>query len=128
MSNSPIPAQPAASSPLRQRLRDSLRTAMKSRDRLAVGALRSTLAAIDNAEAVEVAGPGRGLAIEQSPVGAGAADVARITLTEAQVEQIVRTEATAREAAARDYDTAGKAERADLLRAEAQLLLAQLNV
>jgi uncharacterized protein YqeY len=59
-------------------------------------------------------------------MGAGAADVARRTLTEAHVEQIVRAEAASREAAARDYDTAGKPERAELLRAEARVLLAHL--
>jgi uncharacterized protein YqeY len=125
MSITPVPAEP--DSTLRQRLREALRTAMKSRDRRTVGVLRSTLAAIDNAEAVEVAGAmGSGLAIEQSPVGAGAADVARRTLTEVQVEQIVHAEAEAREAAARDYDTAGKTERAEQLRAEADVLLTHL--
>ena len=39
--------------PLRQNLRDALTTAIKSRDRVAVAALRSALAAIDNAEAVD---------------------------------------------------------------------------
>ena len=128
MSTRPIPAQPAPNSALRQRLRDALRTAMKSGDRRAVGVLRSTLSAIDNAEAVEVAGPvGHGPAIEQSPVGAGAADVARHTLTEAEVEQIVRAEAAARVAAAAEYDAAGAAEHADRLRAEAELLLAHVE-
>jgi uncharacterized protein YqeY len=125
MSIRPVPAEP--DSTLRQRLREALRTAMKSGDRRMVGVLRSTLAAIDNAEAVEVTGPvGSGLAIEQSPAGAGAADVARRTLTEAQVEQIVHAEAEAREAAARDYDTAGRSERAEQLRVEAGILLTHL--
>jgi uncharacterized protein YqeY len=127
MSTAPIPAQPGPDGALRQRLRTALRAAMKAGDRRTVSALRSTLAAIDNAEAVEVAGPaGSGQAIEQSPVGAGAADVARRTLTEAEVEQIVHAEAEARDAAARDYDTAGKTERAEQLRAEAGMLLAHL--
>src|SRR5919198_2611954 len=111
-----------SNSTLRQRLRDALRTAMKSRDRSAVAALRTTLAAIDNAEAVESSAADRASAIELSPVGAGVADVARRTLTEAQVEQIVRGEVAAREAAARDYDAAGAPERAESLRAEARLL------
>lgn len=112
---------------LRARLREALLTAMKSRDRVALGALRPTLAAIDNAEAVE-ADSGQGLAIEQTPVGVGAADVARRTLTEAEVEQIVRDEATAREDAARDYDAAGSTERAERLRAEARVLSEVLPV
>jgi uncharacterized protein YqeY len=116
--------QPA---PLRQRLRAALPAAMKARDRTAVAALRSTLAAIDNAEAVD-GGPsaGRGLAIEQSPVGVGAAEVARRVLTEAEVERIVRAEVAEREAAARDYDQAGRPEHAEQLRAEAEALSAHL--
>lgn len=112
---------------MRRRLRDALLTAMKSRDRLSVAVLRSALAAIDNAEAVETpASAGRGGAIEASPVGAGVADVARRALTEAEVEGIVRAEVAARESAARDYDAAGRSERAESLRAEAGVLVAHL--
>ncbi|TML43448.1 MAG: hypothetical protein E6G27_01660 [Actinobacteria bacterium] len=39
--------------PLRVRLRQALTTARKARDAVAVSVLRSTLAAIDNAEAVD---------------------------------------------------------------------------
>jgi uncharacterized protein YqeY len=128
MSTQSVPPQSAPNSTLQQRLRAALRTAMKSGDRRTVGVLRATLAAIENAGAVEVTGPvGDGPAIEQSPVGAGAADVARRSLTEAEVEQIVRAEAAAREAAAREYDTAGAPEHAARLRAEAEILQAHLN-
>src|SRR5262249_57611548 len=90
---------------VRQRLREALRAAMKARDRLAVAALRSTLAAIDNAEAVDraVSADDR-LAIEQTPVGVGAAEARRRVLTETDVERIVRAEVAERTAAARDYD------------------------
>src|SRR5436305_15289487 len=99
--------------PLRQRLRNALPVAMKARDQLAVGALRATLAAIDNAEAVDHAQTVQGgLAIERSPVGVGAAEVARRVLTGAQVEEIVRAEVAEREAAARQYERAGRADRA----------------
>ncbi|MFL6056537.1 MAG: GatB/YqeY domain-containing protein [Actinoallomurus sp.] len=114
--------------PLRQRLREALRAAMKTGDRTAVAALRSTLAAIDNAEAVD--GPASahgGLAIEQSPVGVGAADVERRVLTEEQVAGIVRAEVAEREAAARDYERAGRPERAERLRSEAAVLSAHLT-
>jgi uncharacterized protein YqeY len=123
-----VPAEPAASPagpavPLRQRLRGALAVAMKARDRVAVTVLRSTLAAIDNAEAVDrSAWTGEGLAIGQIPVGAGAAEVERRVLTEPQVEQIVRAELAEREAAARDYDQAGQRERARQLRSEASFL------
>jgi uncharacterized protein YqeY len=100
---------------------------MKARDRVAVAALRSTLAALDNAEAVDrPASVDESLAIERIPVGLGAAEVARRVLTEAQMEQIVRAEVAEREAAARDYDQSGRPERAEQLRSEARVISAQL--
>ena len=113
--------------PLRERLRAALPAALKARDRVAVAALRSTLAAIDNAEAVDRAPDvDRNLGIERLPVGVGAAEVPRRVLTEAQVEGIVRAELAEREAAARDYERAGRPERADQLRGEAGVLAAHL--
>jgi uncharacterized protein len=94
---------------------------MRSRDPVALAALRSTLSAIDNAEAVGGA-PVRGLAIERSPVGVGAAEVARRILTPEQVEEIVRVEIAEREAAAGEYERADRSERAGQLRAEAAVL------
>ncbi len=122
-----VTRRPEPGAPLRQRLREALTVAMKARDRVAVAALRSTLAAIDNAEAVDrPASVDARLAIERIPVGVGAAEVARRVLTEAQVEQIVRAEVAEREAAARDYDGAGRPDRAETLRGEAGVLAAHL--
>jgi uncharacterized protein YqeY len=124
---SPVPAT-EPEPPLRQRLRTALPAAMKAGDRLAVSALRATLAALDNAEAVDrTPTADRSLAIEQSPVGVGAAEVARRVLTSADVEHIVRTEVAEREAAAREYDRVGRSERADQLRGEARVLSAHLD-
>jgi uncharacterized protein YqeY len=96
---------------------------MKSRDRAAVSALRATLAAIDNAEAVVVDdGVRRSLAIEDTPVGAGAAEAERRVLTEEDVERIIQTEVAERETAAVEYEKAGHADRAAQLRAEAHVL------
>ena len=112
---------------LRQRLRAALPAAMKSRDRAATSALRATLAAIDNAEAVAPAGGEvRGQAIEQVAIGLGATEVARRALTDVEVEEIVRAELAEREAAADDYDRAGRADRAEQLRSEARALAAHL--
>lgn len=87
---------------LRPRMRQALPEAMRARDKAAVSALRSTLAALDNAEAVpldESATPGP--AIEQTPTGAGATEAARRELSEHTVAGIVRAEAEERlEAAA----------------------------
>lgn len=106
------------------RLREALPVAMKARDRVAVAALRSALAAIGNAEAVEVDSPAG--AIEASPVGVGAAEAVRRVLGDADVVEIVRGEVAAREASARAYEAAGRADRAELLRAEARVLSAYL--
>jgi uncharacterized protein len=110
---------------LRQRLREALPAAMKARDRVAVAALRSALAAIDNAEAVGGT-PTKGLAIERSPVGVGAAELPRRELTPAQVEEIVRAEMAEREAAALAYDRAGHTDRAGQLRGEIGVLATYL--
>jgi hypothetical protein len=59
-------------------------------------------------------------------IGVGAAEVERRVLTEAQVEHIVRAEMAEREAAARDYDRAGRPEHAERLRYEAGVLSAHL--
>ena len=111
---------------LRGRLRGALPAAMKARDGAAVAALRSALAAIDNAEAVEPA-PGRspGAAghadLAGTVAGLGAAEVERRHLQEAEVEQIVQTEVADRRAAADAYERAGR------LRAEADVLSSHLG-
>ncbi|PYC87503.1 hypothetical protein C7C46_04050 [Streptomyces tateyamensis] len=106
-----------------ERLRGGLRVAMKQRDRMAVGVLRTALAAVENAGAVDSAAVVVGSsAIEATPVGAGATEVARRELTAAQVVEIVRGEQSEREAAAAALEQVGQLERAELLRAEARLL------
>jgi uncharacterized protein YqeY len=120
-----ITPEPAV--PLRERLRAALPVAMKARDRVAVTVLRSTLAALDNAEAVDrPAATDQRLAIEQVPVGVGAAEVERLALAPEQVESIVRAELAERETAAREYEVAGRPERAEQLRSEAAVLAAHL--
>ena len=112
----------------RERMRAALPVAMKARDAVAVAALRATLGAIDNAEAVErPAGAERGQAIEQSAVGVGAAEADRRVLTDADVAGIVRDAVAEREDAARGYDEAGRPDRAQRLRAEAEVLSAYLD-
>lgn len=121
MSTDPIARVP----PLRERLRAALPDAMKRRDRCATAALRSVLAAIDNAEAVAIddlsAGP-----VEASALGPGAAEVPRRELTESDIERIVRVEVGERHAAAGEFDARGRADRVAALRAEAAVLEAFL--
>lgn len=107
--------------PLRERMRAALSVAMKSRDRQAITALRSTLGAIDNAEAVDV-GEQRAGAVETSAVGLGVAEVARRELTEDDIEQIVRAEIADRSTTADEYDRLGRAAQAEDLRVQAKAL------
>ena len=112
---------------LRDRLRAALPTAMKSRDKTAVAALRSALAALDNAEAVKTdERTAKGQAVEQVAIGAGTTEVDRRVLTEPEVTALVRHEVTERENAAADYESAGRGDRATQLRAEAEVLTAHL--
>lgn len=99
---------------------------MKARDAVAVSALRSALAAIDNAEAVDAAPappPGAGHPDIGGSVGSlWAAEVERRTLTDAEVEETVRAEVAERLVAARDYERLGHREHAERLRGEADVL------
>ncbi|MDG4825936.1 hypothetical protein O7635_29155 [Asanoa sp. WMMD1127] len=108
---------------LRDRLRRTLRDALRARDAVAAGALRSAIAAIDNAEAVD-AGPDRFGTEPLGVPGVGAAEVARRPLDGAEVQRIVRAEAADRLAAAAHYELAGRSDAAARMRAGAELLTA----
>lgn len=116
----------------RERLRLALREALRARDAVAVSALRTALSAIDNASAVPV-GPAPAAAGTGGPhvagavAGLGAGEADRRWLTEPEVEQIVRAEVAERQAAARDYDQAGRSDQADRLRREASVLISALG-
>lgn len=59
--------------------------------------------------------------------GVGATEVERRSLSQAQMEQIVRTEIADRETAATGYEHAGQLGPAERLRAEAKVLRSHLN-
>ncbi|MDN3263150.1 hypothetical protein QWJ26_25715 [Streptomyces sp. CSDS2] len=101
---------------------------MRARDKAAVSALRSTLAALDNAEAVPVSEAElRGVALELSPAGAGTTEAARRELSEREVIHVVRAEAGERLEAAARLTAPAHADRAARLRAEAAVLLGFLD-
>ena len=101
---------------------------MRARDKATVNALRTTLAALDNAEAVPVdEAEMRGLALEQSPVGVGVTEAARRELSECGVADIVRAEATERLEAAAQLTAPAHGDRVAQLRAEAAGLLRFLD-
>ncbi|WP_030542476.1 hypothetical protein [Streptomyces albus] len=101
---------------------------MRARDKAAVSALRTTLAALDNAEAVPVGEAAlRGGSLEESPVGAGTTEAVRRELSEGGVVDVVRAEAAERLAAAAQLTAPAQADRAARLRAEAAVLLRFLD-
>jgi len=113
---------------LRLRMRQALPEAMRARDKAAVSALRTTLAALDNAEAVPLDETGtHGPAIEQSPTGAGTTEAPRRELSEHEMAGIVRTEADERLEAAARLTSPTHTARATRLRAEAEVLLHLLD-
>jgi uncharacterized protein YqeY len=118
-------------SAVRQRLQTALGAALKGRDKIAASALRSALAAIDNASAVPAAsapaastgGPHFAGAI----AGLGAAEAERRYLSEAEIEEIVRTEVAERQTAALTYEQTGHPDQAERLRQQAQVLTAAIG-
>jgi uncharacterized protein YqeY len=121
--------EPMTASPLRAALRDALTVAMKDRDRVATSALRSALAAIDNAEAVDVslAPPEQPAVIAGGVVGLGAGEVTRRTITDDDVRAILRDAISEREAAAAQYDELSRHDDASRLRTEASVLAALVD-
>jgi uncharacterized protein YqeY len=108
----------------RTMLRRSLLSARKDRDGARTSALRSALAAIDNAETVadvELEAPSSGT-IAGGVVGLGAADVVRLRLSDQQIRELVSAEVDERLAAADEFTAGGHAERAVTLREEAAVL------
>jgi hypothetical protein len=113
-----------------ERLRAVLAEALASRDATAVRAVRSALAAIGNAEAVDRTDSPTTLSTSEHFAGAasgiGSADVPRRVLSETETRAIVRAEITDRHAAAQQYDALGRGDEATRLRSEAHLLAAVL--
>ena len=106
-------------------MRRDLMVAMKQKDAVAVGALRSAMAAIANAEAVPVddAATAEGDAhVAGSRLGVAAADTARRELTTAHVAEVIEGEIAERVAAAQQYEELGRDDDARRLGAEVAVL------
>ena len=108
---------------LRDRLAAALPAAMKARDKDGVAALRSALAAIENAAAQPPQDAKLGLPAK----GLGVTEVARREQDEAEIERIVRAEIAERLTAADEYNGLGLSDQADRLRAGARSLAAHLD-
>jgi uncharacterized protein len=115
---------------MRELLARELRQALRGRDKAAVAALRSALAAIGNAEAVPASqpnppGPGAG-PIAGAVAGLGASEAARRKLSDDEVAGILRAEIADRLTAAGQYREGGHDARASQLQREADVLSAVL--
>jgi len=111
---------------VRGRLRQALGAALRDRDPVAASALRSALAAIDNAEAVPApqaaATPAGSAHIAGGAAGLGAGEAPRRRLSASAAAAIVEAEIAERRAAAAEYEHAGHGDRAGRLRHEADIL------
>lgn len=105
-------------------LRGAMKEAMRRRDGHAVAALRETLAAIDNAEAVaapKVTATGEGR-IAGATAGLGAGEAQRRQLRPKDVAEVVNREIEERREAAATYEKLGRSEEASRLREQIRLL------
>lgn len=105
-------------------LRGAMKDAMRRREGHAVAALRETLAAIDNAEAVaprpvSTAGDGP---IAGAASGLGAGEENRRALSPEEVGAIVARELQERREAATTYEKLGRTAEAERLREQVELL------
>ena len=124
-----------SASALVARLRTALTAALGSRDRAAAAAVRSALAAVSNAEAVDPVTKVRPVAAAAAASehfagarsGLGAGDVPRRQLTAADITQIVLAEIAERQSAASEYERLGHDGQAERLRREADILAAVLG-
>lgn len=105
---------------LEERLKTDLRRALRARDRAAVTALRTAVAAIDNAGSVGLPEDDR------APVVGRAADVPRRELTEEEVVVLLRHEVHELSAGIAAAERHGNGERAGALRARRTVLAAYI--
>jgi uncharacterized protein len=115
---------------LRAALRRGLVRAMRARDTDAVAALRTAVAALDNAQAVPVTepDPARGGAhVAAARTGLGAAEVPRRSLGPAAADAVLRALVGEQADAAAALEALGRAEAAGRLRGQASLLSGYLR-
>lgn len=122
---------------LRAALRQDLASAMKAREPEAVAALRTAIAAIDNAEAVPIPAAGARQAVGPQTgtsshfagarAGVGATEAARRELGSGDIRAVLDGLIAGYAREADGYDALGQAEAARRLRNQARLLTAYLS-
>ena len=130
MTPEPAAGHADAAKELRAALRHGLTTALKARDTDALAALRTAIAAIDNAEAVPVpdtSAPTTNAHIAGSHSGLGAAEAARQQLSASELRDILAGQIAEHTREADRYDALGQADAAERLRRQAHTLTAYLR-
>jgi uncharacterized protein YqeY len=107
-----------SAAPFKDRLRADLKAAMQARDSGKAALLRTLIAALDNAEAVEVEQTG----YLSRQFGDPSGEVARRTLDGEAIGAVLAAEAASRLSAAGDYARHGRIDEAERLRGEAALV------
>ena len=114
---------------LRAALRRDLVSAMKAREAESVAALRTAIAAIDNAEAVPAEGTRQATTSRHfagARAGVGATEAARRELSGGDIRAILDDQIAGYTREADGYDALGQADAARRLRNQARLLAAYL--
>jgi hypothetical protein len=134
------PGQADDAQALRAALRHGLATALKARDRDALAALRTAIAAIDNAQAVPAPGTsapgttaqgtaaqGTGARIAGARSGAGSTEAPRRQLGPGEVRDILLGQIAEHASEAGRYDALGQGDAAERLRRQARTLAAYVR-
>lgn len=106
-------------SAIREALRADLKSAMLCKDRLRAALVRTLIAAIDNAEAVEATAQQQGESFRK--LGDPSGEVARRALTAEDIAAVLEREVASRLEAAAQYRARGNDMEAAQLEAEAQV-------
>lgn len=115
---------------VRTAMRRDLVGALKARDTETVAALRTAIAAIDNAEAVDtsaLSAPTQDGPLAGATAGLGSSEVARRVLTSAAVQSVLSALIAEYLDEAEQYVSAGHSESAEVLRRQAELLRGYLG-
>jgi hypothetical protein len=129
MTPKPAPDQAPSAQTLRAALRHGLTTALKARDTEALAALRTAIAAIDNAEAIATADTHRPVTsadIAGASSGVGSTEAVRQSLSSGQLRDIVCEQITEYAREADRYDALGQPDAAQRLRHRARILAAHV--
>ncbi|MCX6469828.1 MAG: hypothetical protein NTW76_11000 [Corynebacteriales bacterium] len=103
-------------------LRRDLRAALAAGDRTAIAALRSAIAAIDNAQAPSLDGTASSGPAGPGGVGVGSTEVDRLELDDDELRSVLRAERDESLSAAAQFDALGRPDDAAAMRARADVV------